>query len=88
MTSLSTCIKTGAVVYLAQYNEHIITDLMELGDVYHFLVWTENHVVRGKPDMCNLVVHEVSTQRKVGRECLAHKDYCSRFVYEGFPLTA
>ena len=81
----SECIKTGAVVYLEQYGEYILTDLKQLGPVYHFWIESERHRIRtNEPQQVNLVVYEVNGSVQNRRECLAHFDSCSRFSYKGF----
>jgi hypothetical protein len=58
------CIKTGAHVYLAEYGEYIVTDLMLTGDVYHFDVVSPAHVSRtphsGYPTRPHLTVHSLA----------------------------
>ena len=84
---MSTCIKTGATVYVENYGEYIHTDLMKTDSVYHFYIMSEDHRMRatGKPIKVNLVVYQGDIDiLKTGRDFVVSSRQCSGFDYDGF----
>lgn len=74
----STCLKTGAVVYLEEYRVFIKTDLFIIGNVVHFWVQGEAHISRlGSPETADMVIRETGSQLRAGREVVAHMGMCT-----------
>ena len=80
---MTECIKTGALVYLDQYDETIITDLMETGDCYHFRIATADHISRGRSKTIHLTVTSLDFPRRAGREVVVPKAACVYHGYDG-----
>ena len=81
------CVKTGASVYLQEYDQWVTTDLMELGDVYFFLVLTEDHITRRPTQSVrHMTVEECGIpipRRGAPYTLVAHRSCCVNHGYEG-----
>lgn len=50
MSATARTVCTGAVVFLQEYGAWVVTDLKRIGNVWFFVVATEHHLTRSRPD--------------------------------------